>query len=151
MLDQPKKCERCGNNQPAKLRRIIIANGSSQVRWWCLACNKAANKVVKNLPHDYVKKIINGHGTIEDIPIVKDNRNESTQCVVCGSMSGEYHHWMPQCFIEIVPNHDAWPGSQLCKPCHDLWHEIVTPYLGGRGKTAEAQHTINKYIKGMKL
>lgn len=148
--EKPIQCERCGA-KIIKLRRVIIANGASQIRWYCITCNKPALKVVKNLPHDYVNKIINGHGSIDDIPIAKDNRNETTICIVCGANSSEYHHWLPQCFRDVVPNHESWPGDNLCKSCHDIWHETVTPYLGGRGKTPEAQHTIEKYIKGMKL
>lgn len=155
MIEKPKKCERCGAKNTAKIRRIVIANGASQYRWYCSACGKTIHTAIKNLKKKDVEWLLKPFiesgkiKSLDDITIVRDNRNESTQCVVCGSMSGEYHHWLPQCFRDIVPNFDDWPASQLCKPCHDFWHEIVTPYLNGRGKSEVAQHTIETYIKVM--
>lgn len=62
-------------------------------------------------------------------------------------MGAEWHHWLPQAMADQVEDFSQWPTAYLCKRCHDTWHELVTPYLPGRGKTKAAQFAINNYIK----
>jgi len=56
---------------------------------------------------------------------------------------------LPRCFAEMVEDYSNWPVSPLCKTCHDKWHELVTPYLPGRGSTSLAQYTIQHYLRSL--
>lgn len=129
-------CCHCNDSRSVRLRRQIESNGRTDFLWYCLSCGRRALRDQPFLSQTIVKswhqagKIKN----LEDIPLLKDMRGDY-QCEVCGANEAEEHHWLPRAFTDLVPNHDAWPTSMLCKTCHDVWHEIVTPYLPGRGRS----------------
>ena len=70
---------------------------------------------------------------LNDIPLLADYR--VGRCEVCGDLGVEEHHWLPQCFSNLVGNFHEWPTGLLCPGCHEIWHEIVTHYMSGRGTT----------------
>jgi hypothetical protein len=122
-------------------------NGAEQFMWFCTRCGHVADSrrpfVKKSLVLDWVA---NGKiPSLQHIQIVNDYRNLA-HCEVCGAAGAELHHWMPQAFSKVVDDISKWPVGYLCKSCHDRWHEAVTPYLPGRGRTKYAQYTKEKYI-----
>jgi len=74
-----------------------------------------------------------------DIPVLivdihtRYDYRESEPCFICGSTQGtEYHHFLPATFRNdprIAPNWEQWDkcGIRLCRPCHELWHELIAP------------------------
>lgn len=145
MTDDRPPCQKCQRVTTVKLRRQIMHSGGTQIFWHCISCNRSADS--KFISKQKACRILRPFGkTIEDLPIENDYREGGAECEVCGAFGAEYHHWLPQCFAEQVPNHSAWPASFLCKPCHDIWHELVTPYLPGRGHSEHAQYTKEKYL-----
>lgn len=127
------KCNHCGKSKSVKLRRQFAGNGAQQFTWYCLDCDKVANNqspwIKKSLIEQWIKS--GRLPSIESIPVIHDYR-ENHSCEVCHAIGAEYHHWFPQCFYDDISDHNDWPGSYLCKDCHDKWHEIVTWYLPGR-------------------
>lgn len=142
------QCKRCNNKLNVRLRRQINGNGSTVFCWYCVSCDHVADNqspwIKKSIVEQWVK--VGKLPSIEVVPIVNDYR-ENHACIVCGAIGGEYHHWLPQCFAHLVDDHSKWPGEYLCKSCHDTWHEIVTPYLPGRGSTELARYTKEKYYE----
>lgn len=138
-------CRKCSKIENVKLRRQITQSGGTQIFWYCTSCEKKAeSKFVSKLDADRILKPFGK--TYADLPVIDDYRVGGEKCAVCGADGAEYHHWLPQCFANQVENHSAWPASYLCKECHDIWHELVTPYLPGRGNTRYAQYTKEKYL-----
>lgn len=121
-------CQRCrGSN--VKLRRQIIVNGTSQLGWWCLNCERWAERPIRWLSHEQLTVELGRYrATIEDVPIIKDE-SEERPCIICGA-PGEYHHWAPQALSGAF-GHEwvRWPGAWLCMYHHRLWHRVVTPML----------------------
>lgn len=138
------ECRKCKQNKNVKLRRQYASNGATQIFWYCTSCDvKAESKFVSKAQ---ALVIMSRYELgVADIPLIEDYRSRFT-CEVCGESGAEYHHWLPQCFAEQVKDHSAWPASYLCKSCHDIWHELVTPYLPGRGRSKYAQFTKDKYL-----
>lgn len=121
-------CAHCGSTN-IKLRRQIIANGTSQVAWRCLECNRWAESPARWLKHVEVEALLDPYNvTLGELAIVADYR-DAQACVVCGE-PGELHHWAPQAYADQFG--DEWylyPMAPLCPRHHRLWHEIVTPDL----------------------
>jgi len=90
------------------------------------------------LAHDTVTSILAQYrASIDALPIVADYRE---RCTVCGQPGAEYNHWMPQMLAtlpEVRKEWKAWNGlgANLCKYHHDLWHDLVTPWMPGRGNS----------------
>lgn len=141
--DKPK-CHKCHKIKSVKLRKQIMSSGGIQVMWYCLDCESSANQkfVKKSIANAILSPF---QKTVKDLPTVVDY-SQKVFCIVCGSNGAEFHHWLPQCFAEQVEDHSRWPGAYLCKECHDIWHELVTPYLPGRGQNKYAQFTKEKYL-----
>jgi len=145
MIPERPPCRKCSEIKPVKLRRQFAGNGAMQIFWFCTVCGcNATSSFIKR--SDAAMLLIQYGAGIEDIEVLADYRHESPKCIVCGDIGTEYHHWLPQAFMERVDNHGAWPGDHLCKKHHDQWHELVTPYLPGRGRTDDAQYTKEKYL-----
>lgn len=142
-------CSRCKRVKSIKVRRQIAANGAVQVGWYCLDCDRFATPSSPFLAHNLVNEWISSGrlkcSSINDIPLIADHRS-GVNCQVCGSNGAEFHHWLPQAFAEVVGNFNQWPTGYLCKDCHDTWHELVTPYLPGRGGTPLTTYTVDKYF-----
>jgi hypothetical protein len=67
------------------------------------------------------------------LPIEKDMSIKEL-CIICHSPGVEIHHWAPQYLWELFGFNDAdkWPTAYLCRPCHQKWHDIVTPGMTGK-------------------
>ena len=147
MTTQPE-CKRCKSSHNVKLRKQYAASGAIQIMWYCLSCDRVADSqnafISKSTVQYWIKSGKLKLSNIEDIPTAHDYR-ETAVCAVCGQPGAEYHHWLPQAFADDVENHSQWPGAYLCKKHHDEWHEIVTPYLPGRGASEQARHTLERY------
>lgn len=134
-------CFRCqAADKRIVLRRNVTANGVSQIYWWCLECEQPAENASGWLPHVAVRAYLAQWGkSIDDIPIIADYR-AGYPCVICGNTATEYHHYLPRMIAEhpeIKPQWPAWDaqGAYLCKYHHDLWHDLVTPDMPGRGNS----------------
>lgn len=109
-----------------KLRKRVNKNGSVLISWHCLECGSWAMTPIKWFKHidiiEYLKKF---DADINDIPIIDES--EKQLCAVCGSSFTEYHHWAPKHIFGDEA--EKWPGSELCKNCHNDWHMKVTPNM----------------------
>lgn len=66
------------------------------------------------------------------LPVWSDSTSPHP-CERCGSINGtQRHHWAPW---HLFDDAESWPTAHLCIPCHQLWHERVTPNMH-RKKTA---------------
>lgn len=133
-------CPTCGQTGSVHLMRTVQVNGKSLVYWHCEACDKFASQP---LPHDRVRQYLEflryrlpDRGDLPtDIDGIRTRYDyrESEPCFVCGSTAGtEYHHFLPATFRRdprVAPNWSQWDlcGVRLCRPCHELWHELVAP------------------------
>jgi hypothetical protein len=134
-------CHNCGTSDNVLLRRIINAGGASMVAWRCTGCQTWTPSPAQWIKHETVKAIIGGRHTIDNIPIYEDYR---IPCAICGAMGAQYHHWFPQVFkdhAEVSPEWGAWAGHgiELCQYHHDLWHDLVTPWMPGRGNSRQTR------------
>jgi hypothetical protein len=59
---------------------------------------------------------------------------EPEQCPVCLSMARlELHHYAP---VSLFGNEaERHPTMRICRPCHMLWHRLVTPGLCTKKET----------------
>ena len=139
LLERPA-CAHCGQTDSVHLIRNIQINGNSLIYWHCDDCDKRTSQA---LSHQSVLRYLqfiryrrpdltNIPTAIADIRTGYDHR-ASEPCFVCGSMNGtEYHHFLPFAFYDdprVKPNWRQWDqcGVRLCRPCHELWHELVAP------------------------
>lgn len=130
-------CYNCGKTDNVLLRRVINTGGAVMVAWRCTACQTWALYPVQWIKHEAVKQIIGGKHSIDDIPIYEDYR---TPCDVCGKMGAQLHHFFPQTFARHAEVFNDWPqwckfSANLCQYHHDLWHDLVTPWMPGRGNS----------------
>lgn len=127
-------CKRCNKRKSVKLRRQINGGGSIVYMWYCTDCDHVADNKKPFIKKDLVQSWIDSGRipSFEAIPIANDYSVNRT-CEVCGDNGAELHHWFPQAIARAldISDHSSWPTSYLCKPCHDLWHTAVTPYLKG--------------------
>jgi hypothetical protein len=80
--------------------------------------------------------VVKTQGATDDVHLLPlwHDHTDSTPCARCGSQDGvELHHWAPRHLFEDA---DKWPVSELCRPCHQRWHALVTPYMSTRKATA---------------
>src|SRR5574340_592934 len=113
-----RDCQKCGQVRHVKLVRNITVNGTSQIYWLCMAHNGAAGHTIT---HDKVKAAgIN----IDELPVI-ENYSSQEQCIVCGAVGAELHHWAPKHLFGDTA--EAYPKSYLCHHHHMLWHDLVTP------------------------
>jgi len=140
MSNDPLKvpaCAHCGSSASVKLRKHIIANGKTQIAWWCIDCERWALKPPHWIKHALVAHRLEKQGaTIDDIPAIADH-SDATPCIICGE-PGEVHHWAPQAYRdEFGDDWWAYPTAHLCDYHHKQWHKIVTPQLNGGHPDAE--------------
>lgn len=130
-------CHQCGNTDDVLLRRVLNAGGAAMIAWRCTGCDCWALSPVSWLKHETVRKIIGCNHNIDHIPIIEDYR---LQCDVCGKYGAQLHHFMPQSLAnhgEVAPSWYRWCtfSANLCQYHHDLWHDLVTPWMSGRGNS----------------
>lgn len=138
LLQRPA-CRHCEQTGSVHLMRTVQVNGNSLVYWHCESCDKFASQP---LPHASVLHLLDYlhyrwpdrviPATIDEIRTRHDYR-QSEPCFVCGSTGGtEFHHFLPRTFrsdSRVSPNWERWNrcGVNLCRSCHELWHELVAP------------------------
>ena len=128
IIYKQKHCVKCDKNVSAKLVRLITANCISQVYWQCQDHMGGIDSPRKNIKHDVLAR----HDIdIDRLPIV-ENYSEKFVCVVCGKIGAENHHWAPRYLFG--DECDSWPQSDLCRGCHQRWHDLVTPGMCEHGK-----------------
>jgi hypothetical protein len=96
----------------------IGANGVRYLERRCTSCTGIDPQGPRFWTHSHVPDIA-------AVPVFQDNRGD-TMCAHCGAREAEYHHWAPRA---LFPDPELWPGSNLCRTCHEKWHSIVTPQL----------------------
>lgn len=129
-------CHKCGSQSSIVLRRVINAGGATMVAWRCERCDTWTPSPAKWIRHDEAAQIIGGF-SVDVIPIQEDYR---IPCAICGRPGAQYHHFLPQVLSmhpEVLPDWSHWSGygANLCQYHHDLWHDLVTPWMPGRGNS----------------
>jgi hypothetical protein len=133
-------CKRCSKSDKVLLRRQIAANGSTQWFYYCAACEQYAEPG-HWLPAAMVIDALTQRGhVVDDVPILHNYTTGSQPCAVCGNQDTEYNHWLPQMLADKPDVRDEWAawsqqGAYLCRRHHNLWHNLVTPWMPGRGVT----------------
>lgn len=116
----------CAHLSGSELGLLITRSGSTQIRRFCRDCERPETFSIprKALEMDGVD--------VGALPVMLDHREDkwaNPPCERCGSHLGtEYHHWAPKHLFGAVEHH-YWPGSYLCRACHDRWHNVVTPKM----------------------
>lgn len=125
MKRKPITCKYCDHETQAQLVVHVFANGSQNFTWECVSCGR---KAPTGGPIYIDSDIVRQHLTNEEIkslPIIMPPLVD--RCAHCGQRATEEHHWAPRAIFG--PEADRWPTDRLCKTCHDLWHQMVTPQL----------------------
>lgn len=110
-----KECPKCKQKHTWKLGKRIVSNGSTQYPFFCGQCGYITTH--------YAKKAIAEKMTPP--PLELTQAREMPECVVCGKIGAEYHHWAPRYIFG--GDCENWPKSYLCVECHLKWHSLVTP------------------------
>lgn len=101
--------------------RVIIANGSEQIRKRCLNCGELFGTAVGRATFH--------PNLIKAMPVLVGETDRV--CAVCGKRETEEHHFMPRSIAASFGlDADAWPKAWLCREHHSIWHRLVTPFLG---------------------
>ncbi|MDA0312358.1 MAG: hypothetical protein O2992_09615 [Gemmatimonadetes bacterium] len=99
--------------------KLIAASGATHVVEWCSACH--TRTTTGFIPRAKLEK----RGIdIDSLELVKDNRTGDHPCERCGCAETESHHWAPRYLFDDA---EDWPMGYLCRDCHRVWHDIVTP------------------------
>lgn len=127
MTTKKGQCKQCQRETQFVLHQQIFVSGSINFLWVCSFCETRnpgrGNKFF--IPHDTIKK----HLTQEQIDALpKLLPDLMVRCARCGHRECELHHWAPQ---HLFDDSEDWPKDYLCRDCHDLWHKVVTPNMGG--------------------
>ncbi len=139
-VNRPTECPVCHAERDAVvLRRQTDAAGRAMIAWYCKSHAGWAGRTPKWLPHDNLAAYLTPKGkSIADVPLLTDHEAQNPPCVICSKTPSQYHHWLPRMFFEhpeIIQQVMAWDrlGGYLCQYHHDLWHDLVTPAMPGRG------------------
>lgn len=129
-----KACSVCGCVDTV-LRRNIARNNVNQFFWWCENCHYFAAGA-NFIPHETIKEWQQTKRLPENlnlIPVINDYRGDSVCAVLgCKETGVEFHHMAPQALQEFFGQEwYAWPGINLCRTHHGIWHSIVTWYMPG--------------------
>jgi len=120
-------CKFCSAPIDAILYRKFSENGAESFYWSCPRCNRM-NPF--GSPQLWIpKEAVRAYLTEEEIELLPINMpNLCGRCTRCGARGAELHHWAPRA---IFGNNECeqWPKDYLCKSCHDIWHQKVTPQL----------------------
>lgn len=126
-LIESRHCARCNAVTRQEVVRKRMASGAEHLAIWCLGCDHMTPS--KNgqlwIDKDTVKRALK----LDDLSILRlvdDGALSAPRCTHCNRRGGEVHHWAPQA---LFADADKWPTDYLCKACHDLWHDTVTPQL----------------------
>lgn len=145
----PPRCEKCNASAFVKIAYDLDSAARYLFYWRCFGCKKDVHPK-SFLPHTTVREWLKGGSLGKKSHflanhLINNNSGDYT-CDVCGTVGAERHHWVPQCLKEFFDDYERWPQSYLCKKHHDLWHEVVTPYIPGRGTTDASAAVWKKYV-----
>lgn len=106
---------------------LARANATRNVGWWCHACTRWVSREMGSttlwLPHSHPDL---ADKSVDDLPVIGERLYR--RCQWCQQATFcELHHWFPLKFFGEAA--DRGPLGYLCKPCHDLWHTVLTPGL----------------------
>lgn len=105
-----RECEENGHGSMI-MGRIITRSGVIRAVRFCVLCFDMDSNQVK-MPYNPTR-----------LPIVRDNRDPSDLCEVCGRVGVEVHHWAPTAIFGLESY--RWPTSNLCTSCHRKWHRMM--------------------------
>lgn len=127
MTEKTGPCAICKASTRFVLHRQLFASGAMHFVWVCGLCetrNPARDKTFF-IAHEIIQKYLNPE-QIEKLPLLLPDWEN--RCARCGRRECELHHWAP---IHLFKDADEWPKDYLCVDCHNLWHMVVTPNMGG--------------------
>jgi hypothetical protein len=121
LFSQIKRCVNCNADTKMILHRRQMTSGGFHYCWQCSSCRRMH---VANGRTWISASIVSQFLTPEQIdalPII--SADEPVNCVKCGSLGAELHHWAPRAIFGNEA--DQWPTDYLCLPCHRLWHDTI--------------------------
>lgn len=122
--DRP--CSRCKTATSQEICCRLNADESQAFGWWCDKChwwNQRANGSGFWIQKDELERSGVEISTIRVVEILTQPR-----CAKCGKRGAQQHHWAPK---HLFKDAEDWPKDYLCTDCHRLWHDVVTPNMGG--------------------
>lgn len=122
-------CDQC-NYEDLRIGITNIVSGATVYPLYCGNCDKVFTRYIKkNIAKEYER--LNGKLKYVETNTAKYIKQKSIliECEVCGKGEAERHHWAPRHLFGDKA--DRWPTSMLCRSCHQRWHNIVTPNMGG--------------------
>lgn len=125
MTHGERACERCKATTMHALTRNRTLNGAAQVGLRCEACD-GWTKDRRGRLWIPVAELEAAGIAVDELPIAT-GPGPDVRCQRCHARGAEQHHWAPRALFG--DRADSWPKDWLCKPCHDEWHQIVTPQL----------------------
>lgn len=126
-MEQERYCRHCQSMMFCHLHRHNKASGAYDFVWLCPVCKRPVKSKTGGI---WIAKVIVEEFLGDQVSILPVmNPSQGVICEKCGTKTGELHHWMPR---SLSKDYHLWPTAYLCKPCHDEWHLIVTPKLGGK-------------------
>ena len=93
--------------------RVIIANGSEQIRQRCDTCGDILGRTFRR---DRFTRF-----QLEAMVVADDRTQTNPPCVRCGTFGTEEHHWAPRSIFGEEAY--MWPTAWLCPNCHHRWHQ----------------------------
>lgn len=127
-MNLKRDCKRCGVESDHQLARNQTMSGAVQVGLLCCKCRGWTVDRKGRLWIPLAEVRSTGIEPAE-LPVANAIAPDM-RCARCGSRGVELHHWAPRALFGA--DADAWPKDYLCRPCHEEWHESVTPQLLAR-------------------
>jgi len=112
--------------------------------FWCDECASRVTKHVTGhpdwaLPHDHTAC---AHLSDSDIPLHQFGTHR--RCEHCNTTAQcEAHHMAPQ---SLFVDAGSWPLVYLCRGCHHLWHDVVTPYMPGHTNPVRLAEILLRWV-----
>ena len=125
--EQRGVCVRCQRTTLAVLHVRQAVNGGRHFVWVCSECSRMNPSCDRQLfvPRRVVEQWLT-QKQIDALPVIEVH-DERTRCEVCGEPDVELHHWAPKHLFG--ERSEQWPSCYLCKTCHKVWHDSVTPNM----------------------
>ena len=109
-------CPKCGKGPDWILTKMIDSAGRVRYPYICKHCETRTQLFEK-------KSIAETVGALNE-KTIRMKQRQKAPCEVCGKYALlEEHHWAPYKYFEDA---DKWPKSNLCRECHEKWHQVMT-------------------------
>lgn len=119
-----RHCSICADVTQQQLGRVVGCNNVSHVGWYCCKGLHWSPRVDCGQWLSLQELELLGL-QLEEVQILEEK--PKSVCEVCQELGAELHHWAPRAlFGELC---SLWPKSWLCRRCHELWHNKVTPQI----------------------